>query len=54
MQERLVGTYEPEESCREETKQFCHKVEKDVVEEVCVMKYDTRVLVYHLLFNVKE
>ena len=44
MQERLVCTYKPEESCREEDKQYCHKVEKVVVEEVCDMKYDTRYL----------
>ena len=44
MQERLVCTYEPEESCREEAKQYCHKVEKVVVEEVCDMKFDTRYL----------
>jgi len=41
MQERLVCNYVPVESCSEEAKQYCHKVEKVVVEEVCDMKFDT-------------
>merc|ERR1711982_59699 len=43
-QDRLVCTYEPEETCRDEDKQYCHKVEKVVLEEVCDMKFDTRYL----------
>merc|ERR1711910_218974 len=43
-QERLVCTYEPEETCRDEEKQYCHKVEKVVLEEECDMKSDTRYL----------
>jgi len=42
--ERLVCTYEPEETCNEVDKQYCHKVEKVVLEEVCDMKFDTRYL----------
>merc|ERR1712201_63367 len=30
-QERLVCTYEPEETCTDEDKQYCHKVEKVVL-----------------------
>ena len=44
MQDRLVCTYEPEATCRDEDKQYCHKVEKVVLEEVCDMKFDTRYL----------
>ena len=43
-QERLVCTYEPEETCNDVDKQYCHKVEKVVLEEVCDMKFDTRYL----------
>merc|ERR1712083_17425 len=43
-QDRLVCTYEPEETCKNEDKQYCHKVEKVVLEEVCDMKFDTRYL----------
>ena len=44
MQDRLVCTYEPEETCNDVDKQYCHKVEKVVLEEVCDMKFDTRYL----------
>merc|ERR1711903_34721 len=44
MQERLVCNYVPVESCSQEAKQYCHKVEKVVVEEVCDMKFDTQYL----------
>merc|ERR1719233_339604 len=43
-QERLVCTYEPEETCNDVDKQYCHKVEKVVLEEECDMKFDTRYL----------
>ena len=37
IQERLGCTYEPEETCNDVDKQYCHKVEKVVLEEVCDM-----------------
>merc|ERR1711970_396911 len=43
-QERLVCTYIPVETCRDEAKQYCYKVEEVVVEEVCDMKFDTKYL----------
>jgi len=43
-QERLVCTYEPVETCNDVDKQYCHKVEKVVLEEECDMKFDTRYL----------
>merc|ERR1712105_215661 len=55
-QERLDCTYEPEETCNDVDKQYCHKVEKVVLEEVCDMKFDTRYL-YHftyIFFNKKD
>ena len=33
-QERLVCTYEPEETCGDEEKQYCHKVEKVELEDM--------------------
>merc|ERR1719308_389941 len=42
--ERLVCTYEPVKTCNNVDKQYCHKVEKVVLEEVCDMKFDTRYL----------
>jgi len=44
MQERLTCTYQPIEQCSEVDKQYCHKVERVVVEEVCDMKFDTAYL----------
>ena len=42
MQDRLICTYEPEETCRDEEKQYCHKVEKDALEEVCKQDKSTK------------
>ena len=35
IQNRLVRTCEPEETCRDKDKQYCHKVEKAVHEDGC-------------------
>ena len=37
-QERLVCTYGPEETCKNIDEQYCHKVEKVVIEEVYASK----------------
>jgi len=42
--DRLVCTYEPEESCVDIEKQFCHKVEIVTLEEVCDSKWETTYL----------
>jgi len=43
-QERLTCSYIPKEQCSEEHKQYCHKVEKINLVEVCDSKFDTRYL----------
>ena len=36
--DRLRCSYSPQVECREEPKQFCHKVEQVMVEEICETK----------------
>merc|ERR1711875_106184 len=43
-QDRLECTYKPVEQCEDVPKQYCHKVEEVVLEEVCDMKFDTSYL----------
>merc|ERR1712098_631320 len=43
-QERLTCSYVPKEQCSEEAKQYCHKVEKINLVEVCNPKFDNRYL----------
>ena len=38
----MVYTYEPEETCRDEERQYCHEVEKFVHEEVCMQDKSTK------------
>ena len=45
MEPRMECIYKPVEKCSDdEIKQYCHKVEKVVVEEVCDMKFNTAYL----------
>ena len=36
--------YKPLERCEDEEKEYCHKIEQVVVEEVCDMKFNTAYL----------
>ena len=42
VQDRLTCTYGPEETCKDEKKQYGHKVEEDVLEEVCKWHKSTK------------